>query len=259
MKIKPGYPNALFALALHAFVMDGLQSVTDSVTISHVTPEILSAVRIYNLSMAMLLAELYGTSYVKEFKPSATEKQRATMLLNEAKAARRDRVAGAEYKLLLRFAEMLGTRPFFLLVDEREHLSSMQSADDLLNAVEADPLGLESDVVEKDHKADQFAQGQQKIKDAMGLNMAVAEFMVGALEYYKALSLPEIQAIAMDCAMTGANGISPTKDGYTLKTVPGQTFSGNRLLAWFYASFAVAMPQMVGEIGLPFEREWAKG
>jgi len=243
-------------LSLHGFVTEGLTSVMDSVTVQHVASDIVTAVRVYNLSMAMLFEELYGISLVKDFKPSATEKQRATMLLNEAKGIWRDRTAGAEYKLLLRFADILSTSGYFQLVDEQEHLGSLQSTQDLLDAVEADPLGLDSDTLEKDRKADQFTTGQQTIKDAIGLNMAVAHFMVDALKHFQPLSQPEIQAIAMDCAMTGANGISPNKDGYTLKTVPGQTFTGNRLLAWFYASFAMSVPQMLSELGLPFDKEW---
>jgi Flp pilus assembly protein TadD len=243
-------------LSLNGFVMDGLSSVTDSVTVQHVAPDILTAVRVYNLSLAMLFDELYGVNLVKDFRPTATEKQRATMLLNEAKGICRDRIAGAEYKLLLRFADLLRTSSYFQLVDEQEHLGSLQSTQDLLDAVEADPLGLDSDSIEKDRKADQFTAGQQTIKDAIGLNMAVAHFMVDAIKHFAPLSQPEIQAIAMDCAMTGANGISPNKDGYTLKTVPGQTFSGNRLLAWFYASFALSVPKMLSELGLPFDKEW---
>jgi len=61
----------------------------------------------------------------------------------------------------------------------------------------------------------------------------------------------------MDIAMVGANGIAPEKVGYTVKSVPGQSFTGNRLLAWYYVSFALSLPAILPKLGLPFVAEWA--
>ena len=132
----------------------------------------------------------------------------------------------------MRWADSLHTSAYFDLVDEAEYLSSLQRTADLLDSVEADPFGLESGAVEKDHDTARFQESQRKIQETQGLNLAVAHFMLDAREYFTRLSQPEIQDIAMDIAMIEANGIGPEKSGYTVKSVPGQTFTGNRLLAW---------------------------
>jgi hypothetical protein len=157
----------------------------------------------------------------------------------------------------LRWADSLHTSAYFDLVDEDEYLSSLQRPSDLLDSVEADPFGLESGTMEKDHDTARFQENQRKIQETQGLNLAVAHFMLDAREYFARLSQPEIQAIAMDIAMVGANGIGPEKSGYTVKRLPGLSFTGNRLLAWYYVSFALSLPDILPKLGLPFATEWA--
>jgi len=219
-------------LSLHRLVLEALASVVDAASVEYVTPEILSAVRIYNLTLAFLFDHLYGVSMVPEFKATSRERDRAALLWSEAQRLWKAREGGAEYPWLLRWADSLHTSAYFDLVDEAEYLSSLQRTADLLDSVEADPFGLESGAVEKDHDTARFQESQRKIQETQGLNLAVAHFMLDAREYFTRLSQPEIQDIAMDIAMIEANGIGPEKSGYTVKSVPGQTFTGNRLLAW---------------------------
>ena len=244
-------------LSLHRLLLEALASVVDAASIEYVTPEILSAVRIYNLTLAFLFDHLYGISMVSEFKATARERDRAALLWSEAQRLWKAREGGAEYPWLLRWADSLHTSAYFDLMDEDEYLSSLQRPSDLLDSVEADPFGLESRVVEKDHDTARFQESQRKIQESQGLNLAVAHFMLDAREYFDKLSQPEIQAIAMEIAMVGANGIGPEKSGYTVKSVPGQSFTGNRLLAWYYVSFALSLPAILPKLGLPFAAEWA--
>lgn len=244
-------------LSLHRLTREALVSVVESASIEHVTPEILKAVKVYNLTLALLFEHFYGVSMVGEFKASPKERERAEMLWSEAQRIYRERQPGAEYPWLLRWADQLHTSAYFDLVDEAEYLSSLQDAGDLLSAVEEDPLGLDSGLVEKASDSTRFQENQRKIQEQQGINFAIAHHMVSAREYFARLSQPEIQGIAMEIAMLGAGGIAPEKDGYTVRSLAGQVFTGTRLLAWYYASFALALPQILPQLGLPFEKEWA--
>jgi len=39
--------------------------------------------------------------------------------------------------------------------------------------------------------------------------------------------------------------------------VPGKTFSGYHLLAYYYVSWKLAMPEMLADLQLPFDQEYA--
>ena len=45
--------------------------------------------------------------------------------------------------------------------------------------------------------------------------------------------------------------------GYTLKAIPGEDFSGYRLLAHYYVSWKMAFPDHLKDIGLPFDDAYA--
>ncbi len=45
--------------------------------------------------------------------------------------------------------------------------------------------------------------------------------------------------------------------GYTLKTIPGEDFSGYWLLAHYYVSWKMAFPDHLKDIGLPFDDAYA--
>src|SRR5690606_14658814 len=92
----------------------------------------------------------------------------------------------------------------------------------LLEDIQNDPFGAESDRTYKDEQMSKFQESQQ----AIGLNMAVVMFMVDALQYFKDKPQPEIKGIAMEIAMLGTQGITPGGDQkYKLANVPGKDFS----------------------------------
>ncbi|MDM1350932.1 hypothetical protein HX014_09985 [Myroides marinus] len=51
-------------------------------------------------------------------------------------------------------------------------------------------------------------------------------------------------------------GIDPQKDGYSLPAIPNKTFSGYKVLAYYYVSWAIALPEMLNQLGMPFEKEY---
>lgn len=43
---------------------------------------------------------------------------------------------------------------------------------------------------------------------------------------------------------------------YIIPTIKGKRFSGNQVLAMMYTSWKLALPEQVGSLGLPFEKEF---
>jgi hypothetical protein len=57
----------------------------------------------------------------------------------------------------------------------------------------------------------------QKSQEQIGINMAVAMFMVDALQFFEAMPQEEIKKIAIEIAMQGTQGYRPDKDDYQNK------------------------------------------
>lgn len=55
--------------------------------------------------------------------------------------------------------------------------------------------------------------------------------------------------------MVGVNGIH-SANKYKLKTIPDKEFSGYELLAWYYVSWAIAIPEMLDQLDLPFAKAY---
>ncbi|MDZ7717833.1 MAG: hypothetical protein U5K72_03300 [Balneolaceae bacterium] len=80
------------------------------------------------------------------------------------------------------------------------------------------------------------------------VNQAVAMYMVGALQYFKDMPKPEVKEIAQEIAMMGMTGIDPKKDGYHIPSIEGSSFSGYKTLAYYYVSWAIAIPEMLSQL-----------
>ena len=46
------------------------------------------------------------------------------------------------------------------------------------------------------------------------------------------------------------------KQGFKPHHAPGKTFSGQHLLAWYYVSWKLAIPEMVENLQLPYGKEY---
>jgi hypothetical protein len=68
--------------------------------------------------------------------------------------------------------------------------------------------------------------------------------------------LEDIKQIALEVAMLGTMGIDPNKKEYIISSIPNKRFSGNRVLAFYYVSWAIAMPEQVQHLGLDFKNEF---
>ena len=123
---------------------------------------------------------------------------------------------------------------------------------DQLDRIQADPLDEHSTDPERARAMATF----QAAATEQGLNMAVVMFMVDALQHFKNLPLPKVKEVALEIAMLGTQGIAPDKQGFKLHHAPGKTFSGQHLLAWYYVSWKLAIPEMVEDLQLPYAKEY---
>ncbi|TVL98970.1 MAG: hypothetical protein CV087_19760 [Candidatus Brocadia sp. WS118] len=73
-----------------------------------------------------------------------------------------------------------------------------------------------------------------------------------AFNYY----IATLKEIATEIAMQGIHGYSTDGTIYRLANVPGKKFTGYEILAWYYVSWAMAMPEMLKELRLPYDREY---
>jgi hypothetical protein len=140
----------------------------------------------------------------------------------------------------------------FELISENEYRSKRGDIDTLLKSIEEDPFDLESKDPYKDREMKKFQESQKSI----GTNMAVVMFMVDALQYFGGKPKEEIKKIAFEIAMLGTQGISPDKKDYRLNSISGKTFSGYHLLSYYYVSWALAIPEMLKDLHLPYDDEY---
>jgi hypothetical protein len=85
--------------------------------------------------------------------------------------------------------------------------------------------------------------------------MMMSMYMLGAMEYFDTLEPGDVHRIALEIAMVGVTGIHPEKK-YSIKSMPNKEFGGYQLLAWYYVSWARAIPEKLEHLGLPFSKAY---
>jgi len=241
-------------LSLEGLINESIQATTDKRIVDVAPTDILSKSKVYSMTLAMLYQELYGVDRLSEFEPSVLEHQQVQRLYAEFKEYRDDREPAEEYEVVRHWAEDLKLTPYFALVKEEEHWAKTGvPLEEQLDRIQADPLDQHTRDPEREREMKTFQEGQA----AIGTNMAVVMFMVDALKYFKAQSKEKVMQTAVEIAMLGTQGIYPENQGYKLAHVPGKTFSGYHLLAYYYISFKLVLPEMVPDLQLPYDAEYA--
>ena len=243
-------------LSIIELLKQGIKATTDTRIVNIAPPSVLSKSKILNIINALQFRDLYAVDMVPEFKPMESEVKRAQDLYEEFVEIKGSKEPAREYELIERWASYLNLDPYFDLVAEESHRSA-SSPEKILDSIEEDPYGMETDDPAKERKMKRFLE-THKDKD---INMAVTMYMVEALEYFAEMPKDKVKNIAVEIAELGMHGISPDKKGYRVRSIPDTEFSGYHLLAYYYVSWAIALPEMLAQIRLPFEREYglAKG
>lgn len=239
-------------MSLYTMTQEGIKSVTDKRIIELSPKEIISKSKIYNLVNALQFRNLYGIDLIREFNATSAEIKHATNFYDEYLQYKDDKEPAEEYELVLHWAEDLNLEKYFELVNEKEFRSKRVNINNILESIEKDPYDLISSDPTKARQMEKFQKSQQEI----GTNMAVVMYMVDALKYFEDKPKSEIKNIAMEIAMQGIHGYRPDKESYRVRSIPGKTFSGYHILAYYYVSWALAIPEMLSQLQLPYDDEY---
>jgi tetratricopeptide (TPR) repeat protein len=239
-------------VSVYGMLKDGIKATTDKNIVELSPKDILSKSKIYNLVGAFHFKDLFGLDLIKDFNPSTFELKEAERMYKEFLEYKIDRKAGEEYELVQHWAEDLKLQNNFELVDEITFRKRTASVDDILKSIEEDPYDVNSNKAYKDRQMEKF----QKSASEKGLNMAVVMYMVDALQYFENMPKDKIKKAAFEIASVGTQGIIPDKKGYKLSSVPGKDFTGYHLLAYYYVTWSLSIPEMVSQLQLPYDNEY---
>ena len=239
-------------LSLYNLIQEGLKAVTDKKIIELSPKDILSKSKVYNIVTAIQFKALFGIDCIKDFNATAAELKQANGFYDEYLQYKTDKEPAEEYELVLHWAEDLKLDKNFELINEEEYRTKRTDIDNLLSSIEKDPYNLESNNPYKEREMEKFRQSQEKI----GTNMAVVMFMVDALQFFDSMPKEEIKKIAFEIAMYGTQGFSPDKKDYSIPSIANKQFSGYHILAYYYVSWVLAIPEMVAQLQLPYDEEF---
>ncbi len=215
--------------------------------------EIVRANKVMNMVTCMHFKDMYGIDLLKEYNPTKAEYDQAKDLFDEFKAYLNTYQPGDEYEMLEYFVQSLQMEDFVELMDESDMTSGMKAdvslASDLEKLVDEALPEEEVDVANA-----QFALDHQDGADP-GETMMMTMYMLGAMEYFDTLEAQDVHRIALEIATVGVTGINPKKS-YSIKSIPDKEFGGYQFLAYYYVSWARAIPHVLDKLGLPFTKAY---
>lgn len=247
-------------LSLYKMGIEAYEAVSNPKAVDLVPNEIISQSKVYNVLGAKHTDDLIGTRLEEKYKVSIKEKELVNLFWEEFLEYRQDREAGEEYELVQHWGEDLGLASLFELAEDTvstQKPSRSRSPEDLISSIENDPISLADYSAEEEKEMNAFKAAHSN-KD---LNLAVSYHMLNALEYFKDMSKEKVKEIAFEVALLAQTGIDPKKEGYRLNKIPNKKITGYSLLAHYYVSWAIAVPELLSELQMPFEKEYelAKG
>jgi len=237
-------------LSLLAMIQEGIQATTKPEIVKNTPKDILSKSKIFNLISALHFQNIYKVDLVQDHNPSKLELNQANDLYNEFLEYRADKAPGEEYELVQHWAEDLKLDSYFELVPEDEH--RRKTIDDVLSEIENDPYGLETRDPSKERKMKKFLDSHTSSE----INHSIAMYMVGAIEFFKPMAKPKVKELAFEFATLGMSGIDPKTDGYSIPSIKNKSFTGYQALAYYYVSWATAIPEMLAQLQMPFDKEY---
>ncbi|TYA57357.1 tetratricopeptide repeat protein [Formosa maritima] len=237
-------------LSMLAMIQEGVEATTKPEIVKNTPTGILSKSKIFNLINALHFKSLYEVDLINDHKPSKLELNQAKELYKEFLEYREDKEPGEEYELVEHWAEDLKLDSYFELIAESEH--RRKTVDDVLSEIESDPYGLNSIDPSKERKMKKFLESHSDQE----LNSAVAMYMAGAIEYFSPMQKNKVKDLAFEFATLGMSGIDPNKDGYSIPSIKNTKFSGYKALAYYYVSWAIALPEMLSQLQMPFDKEY---
>ena len=238
-------------LSLNNLILQGKNAVTDKKIIDISPKDILSKTKIYNLVSALQFKDLYGIDYISDFNPTKTELKTANEFYDEFLEYKEDRQSGEEYELVQHWADDLGLNIYFELRDEKSYRNPNDDLDKLIQDIEDDPYGLDTEDSLMEMEMAEFLLNE----DNNDLNMSVVMYMTSALEFFRNKNTENVKEIAIEIALQGRLGYNPDGE-YRLHSIPNKVFGGYQILSYYYVSWALAIPEMLYKLELPYDREY---
>lgn len=253
-RIFNNYPNfrPIQFLSLLSLIKEGIEATTNPAVIENIPKIFVTKSKIYNLVNALHFKSLFFIDLIDDHQPTRNELMQANKFYDEFKEYRLDKEPGEEYQLIQNWGEDLDLDSYFELVSEKEHRGKAKSIEQVLSDIEKDPYDLKTIDPSKERKMKEFLD-EHGDKE---LNLAVVMYMVNALQYFKNMPNEKIKEVAFEFATLGMSGIDPNKNDYIVPSFEGQTFSGYKLLAYFYVSWALSSPEVLPQLQMPFDKEY---
>lgn len=246
------YLHPVQFLSLMQIINEGIKSVTDNSVTQHSPKSVLFASRVLNMVNALHFRDLFGIDLLPAFNAKPDEVKQANNLFQEFFEYRDNKEPGEEYEVVRHWGQDLKLDKYFTLIPEVTP-DKPKTLDQALSDLSTDPFGTNDDSDFKQAEMHKFQKQQAEI----GTNMAVVMFMVDALQYFNNMHQSKIKDIAFQIAMLGTQGINPDNKGYIVPGITGKEFSGYHLLAYYYVSWALAMPDALNQLQLPYNNEYA--
>jgi len=238
-------------ISLNKLIREGLFAVTDK-KITDISPkDIVRKSKIYNIVTALQFRDLYGADLLREYSVTQDEIDLAQKFYEEYLSIKDSRSPGEEYELVQKWADELELSSYFELIPESEYRDETKEDETLRSSIE-DILDAMSDDPKKSESTEKFIEEHKE----KGTDMAVVMHMLDALNYFDDMERDDIKGVAYEIALLGAKGFHPDQDGYRLKSIPDQEFSGLHILAYYYVSWKLAIPDMLNELQLPYDKEF---
>lgn len=240
-------------LSLFHMEQDNINAVKQAVTNGFFPKEIVYANKVMNIVTSMHFKEMYGINLIGQYHPTKQELEHANDLYEEFKAYLNTYKAGDEYEMLEYFVQSFNMENLVEIVDENQVTAGMKA--DL--SMRSDLKDLAEDALSAEDV--DVANADFALKHQDGANptetMMMSMYMLGAMEYFDTLDPHDVHRIALEIAMVGVTGIHPEKK-YSIKSIPNKEFGGYQLLAYYYVSWARAIPHKLDALGLPFSKAY---
>lgn len=240
-------------LSLFHMEQDNINAVKQTAANGFFPKEIVYANKVMNIVTSMHFKEVYGINLIGQYNPTKQEYKHAQDLYDEFKAYLNTYKPGDEYEMLEYFVESFNMEDLVEIIDESQVTAGMKA--DL--SMKSDLKDLAEDALSEED-ADvanaQFALNHQDGADPAE-TMMMSMYMLGAMEYFDTLEDQDVHRIALEIAMVGVTGINPKKK-YSIKSIPDKEFGGYQLLAYYYVSWARAIPDKLEHLGLPFSKAY---
>ena len=240
-------------LSLFHMEQDNINAVKQAASNGFFPKEIVYANKVMNLVTSMHFKDIYGINLLGQYNPTKQEYAHAQDLYEEFKAYLNTFKAGDEYEMVEYFVQSFNMEDLVEIIDEAQVSAGMKAdlsmKSDLKDLAEGALSEEEADVANA-----QFALNHQDGADPAE-TMMMSMYMLGAMEYFDTLDSQDVHRIAIEIAMVGVTGIDPKKK-YSIKSLPDKEFGGYQLLAYYYVSWARAIPEKLNALGLPFSKAY---